>query len=173
MDERIVVAIVLTVLITGLYKMLQAGLNSRRTSLLIRSQADLHTKLLDRLGSGRELVEFAQTDGGQRFIQSLSVDNGHERAGRLPIERILGSMQKGFVLSLLGIGFLALAWRHTFEDREFKDILSVLGVIALCLGVGFLISSGVSYRLSKQLGLIRAAESPKETELLPHRPSAP
>jgi len=53
------------------------------------------------------------------------------------------------VLLALGAGLLLLAWilraRFPYGDSE---LFTITGVIALSLGVGFLLSGGASYRLA-------------------------
>ncbi len=90
-----------------------AGLSGRKASALIRARADLQTKLLDRLGSGREVVEFCQTEGGKQFIEALSMGTVDSPAskGRLP-SGFWGLFRKGIILTLLGLGFLLLAEKY-------------------------------------------------------------
>jgi len=152
-EERMLVVIVLLSAMTALYLIIAAGFNGRKAGILIRARAELQTKVLDRLGSGREVIEFSQTEGGKQFIEALSVESleGNPSKGS-PTERILGSIQKGIILTLLGLGFLALAWKYHREDPG--DLFTVIGVVGLSLGVGFLLSAGVSYRLSRSMGLL-------------------
>jgi hypothetical protein len=53
------------------------------------------------------------------------------------------------VLLMLGLGLLVLGWTY----GEF-DIFVVLGTVGFVLGLGFLISSAVSYRLSRTWGVL-------------------
>jgi hypothetical protein len=133
------------------------GSDSRRRRLIAKAQADLQMKLLDRIGSGRELVEFSQSEGGQRFLESLGLEGNNKGMGiSISMGKILNSIQRGVILSLLGLGLLFVGWKFQFEHHVF----SILGVLALSLGLGFLISSAISYRLSKGMGLIPQVESP-------------
>ena len=88
--------------------------------------------------------------------------NGKGVARGGPIERILSSIQKGVTLTLFGLGFLFLGWKYRFDG----DVFNVIGVIGLSLGIGFLVSAGISYRLSKSLGLISEIESGKRKDLV-------
>jgi len=164
MGEKIGVVIVLLSLMLSLYLIVAAGLNGRKASALIRARADLHTKLLDRLGSGREMVEFCQTDGGKRFIEGLSMGTVDSLASQgSPLERILGSIQKGIILTLLGLGFLSLAWKYQRDDPG--DVFMVIGVVGISLGIGFLLSASVSYRLSRSMGLLAKSDPTGSKEL--------
>jgi hypothetical protein len=164
MHEAVAVTIVLVSFMTGLYFIVAVGFSGRKAGALIRARADLQTKLLDRLGSGREVVEFCQTEGGKQFIEALSMGTVDSPASKgSTTERILGSIQKGIILTLLGLGFLSLAWKYHRDDPG--DVFMVIGVVGLSLGVGFLLSAGVSYRLSRSLGLLANSEPTRSKEL--------
>lgn len=113
-----------------------------RKSKLARIQSDMQGKLIDKFGSSQELLEFMKTEAGQRFIQTAPVE---ERGN--PYSRILGSIKAGTILTFLGIGFILV---HP-PGGEFG--LLVLGTIFLAIGLGFLVSAGISYFLSKSWGL--------------------
>jgi hypothetical protein len=112
-----------------------------------------NSKLLDRIGSIKDLNEFLQTEGGAQFMDSLTV----ERQTTRPQEGILRASQIGIVLVMLSIGFLALRWYFAVRYAAIGDdfeILTIIGAIALSLGVGFLISAAASYRLGGVLGVL-------------------
>jgi hypothetical protein len=164
MHEAFAVTIVLVSFMTGLYFIVAAGFSGRKAGALIRARADLQTKLLDRLASGREVVEFCQTEGGKQFIEALSMGTIESPASKgSPTERILGSIQKGIILTLLGLGFLILAQKYHRDDPG--DVFMVVGVVGLSLGIGFLLSAGVSYRLSRSMGLLASREPAGSKEL--------
>jgi hypothetical protein len=74
-----------------------------------------------------------------------------------PLSRILLSVQIGVVLLTGGIGLL-------YVKRLVPEFLSaplVFGVMAIAIGVGFVLAAGSSYVLSRRLGLLdRPAERP-------------
>ncbi len=122
-----------------------------RKSKLARAQSDMQTKLIDKFGSSQELLDYMKTEAGQRFIQVAPA----EIPQRNPYSRILRSITAGTILTFLGIGFLSMssyAGGHGFP---------VFGTIALAIGLGFLVSAGISYFLSKSWGLFdrESAES--------------
>jgi hypothetical protein len=67
-------------------------------------------------------------------------------------ERIIKNMQGGVVLTVLGLGALGLSIRN--------HGMIIPGALVFALGAGFLISTAISYRLSKKLGLLQ--EQPSE-----------
>ena len=114
----------------------------------MRVFAEFHTKLLERLGSARDFADFFTSDAGSRFLNSLSSSEGGA-----PQLRILRSMQTGFVLLAVGIGFFIMLDQRTF-DVEAVDGLMVVATAATAVGAALLVSTGMSYLLSKRMGLI-------------------
>jgi hypothetical protein len=114
----------------------------------MRVMTDFHAKLLDRLGSAQEFAEFFASDAGTRFLDSLSSGEGGA-----PQSRILRSMQAGLVLLALGVGFFILLDERTFSI-EAVDGLMVMATAATAIGAALLVSTGMSYLLSKRMGLI-------------------
>jgi hypothetical protein len=107
-------------------------------------QAELHGKLLDKLGSSQELLAYLETEAGQRMVQAVG-----DQAD--PAGRILNAMHVGVVLLMLGLGLVIL---FISLPGERVDVLLGLGIVSLSLGVGFLISSLLSYIFSKSWGLL-------------------
>ena len=114
----------------------------------MRVMTDFHAKLIDRLGSAKEFADFFTSEAGSRFLDSLS-----NSEGGAPQLRILRSMQAGFVLLAVGIGFFILLDERTFSI-EAVDGLMVMATAATAVGAALLVSTGMSYLLSKRMGLI-------------------
>jgi hypothetical protein len=107
-------------------------------------QAGVQTKLLEKFGSGQELLAYVQSDAGKRFLESLAMEQ------KTPYGRILGAAQAGVILVLLGLALLFLRGRVSGAEEGFL----VSGTITLSLGVGFGLSAALSYFLSKSFGLL-------------------
>ena len=107
-------------------------------------QAGVQTKLLEKFGSGQELLAYVQSDAGKRFLESLAMEQ------KTPYGRILGAAQAGVILMLLGLALLFLRGRVSGAEEGFL----VSGTITLSLGVGFGLSAALSYFLSKSFGLL-------------------
>jgi len=108
-------------------------------------QAGIQTKLLEKFGSGQELLAYVQSDAGKRFLESLAMEQ------RTPYGRILGAAQAGVILVLLGLGLLFL--RTSIPGAEPGFLIA--GTITLSLGFGFGVAAALSYFLSKSFGLLR------------------
>jgi ABC-type multidrug transport system fused ATPase/permease subunit len=118
---------------------------------LARMQSELHSKLIDKIGSSQEFLTYLDSDAGKRLVASISLDPPR----REPYSRILRSVHTGVILLALGIAFLTLGTHFTkADDGFFFDSFFFFGGLAVALGAGFLISAGVSYRLSKKFGLL-------------------
>jgi hypothetical protein len=114
----------------------------------MRVLTDFHSKLLDRLGSAKEFAEFFTSEAGTRFMDSLSSSDGGA-----PQLRILRSMQTGLVLLALGIGFFILLDQRDFS-LETADGLTVMATAGTSVGAALVVSTAMSYLLSKRMGLI-------------------
>jgi hypothetical protein len=118
-------------------------------------QTDAHAKIFDRLTSNDELLAYVQSPTGQRFLgvgaQQPALSRPSARALGAPIGRILWSVQAGVVLAAGGVG-LWLARTHVIE--ELAQGFDVVAMLAVAVGIGFVLSALVAYGLSSRLGLI-------------------
>ncbi len=139
------VPMVITVtLFTTIAYVLVTYMEHRRRSSLATLQADLQLKLLEKFGNVPELMQYLQTESGQRFLAVAPIERTN------PFARILRSVQVGVILALVGPTLLAL--RGAIQEGE--EPLLVLGAVALAVGLGFLISAAAAYVLSKNWGLL-------------------
>lgn len=112
---------------------------SRAKARRAEVQAEVQSRLIDRFGSAPELIDFLQSSAGRQFV------NGVQSApAMLTRERILSGFSRAIILSMLGVAFLALTF---FYDDDF----AVPAFILFSLGVGYLLATFVSWRLSKNL----------------------
>ncbi|QOY85327.1 hypothetical protein [Paludibaculum fermentans] len=110
-----------------------------------RAQAEIFNKLMDKLGSGAEVLAYLQSEAGQRLMQ------GAPQEKPATFGRILNSVQYGVVCTVIGIGVLFL---QNIVDKYSQRDVAVVGTLILTLGIGLLAAAGASYLLSKTLGLI-------------------
>jgi hypothetical protein len=128
-----------------------------------RMLSQFQTKLLDRIGSVDELGAFLNTEPGARFLKGLTTIN--ESAG--PQIRILRAVQSGAVLATLGIGLYLYGWMTPTIPGEVTNSINALATIFFGIGAGFLASAALSYRLSKQMGLLSSDEQPRNEPAVP------
>ena len=90
-----------------------------------------------------------------------------------PIGRILWSVQAGCIIAFAGAGLMYSSTRFaanaTLADIELP--LFVMGVTAVAIGAGFVVSAVIAYMLSRRLGLLASPARPGtdlETESVRH-----
>jgi len=114
---------------------------------IAKLQADVQTKLLDKVGSGQDLLAYAQTEAGREMLESLKVER------HSPHARIIGALQTSIILISLGAGFLFLRGRISGTQEGFL----LFGTLSTMLGIGFALSAVASYYLSKSFGLLNGS----------------
>ena len=141
-------------------------LENRRWSRVFRAQTEVHSKLLERFASSEELLHYIDTEPGKRFLEAAPIPIEFARDQRLPggLARVLGPLQIGIVLTLLGVGLLLLQRSHSLADISAG--LLVVGMVTIMPGIGFIISALISWRISAQLGLLpqRLTSSSESTD---------
>jgi hypothetical protein len=113
----------------------------------LRVMNDLHNKLLDRIGSASEFVEFFNSEAGARFIESLSTERG------APAGRIMAAAQWGLTMLSLGVAIFVLVSNRRFNEEP-ADMLMFLATVAVGLGAGMVLSSAVSYLAAQRMGVL-------------------
>jgi hypothetical protein len=120
---------------------------------IAKLQAEVQQKLIEKVASGQELLAYAQTDAGRQLLESLRV----ETVSPSPYNRIIGALQAGIVMIVLGAALLLL---HTQTgDPDASIVLFRLGTIISALGIGFALSAAASYYLSKSFGLFNGGRA--------------
>jgi hypothetical protein len=151
--EDIIIFFVFLIVLSAILWLLRMLLQNRRWNRIFKVQTEIHTKLLDKLGGSQELFAYLGTEAGKKFMELAPIATALEstqRPGLLsPITRILAPLQLGIVSTLIGLSLLFI--KGYFKDSE---ALLFVGTMALALGIGFIISAGVSWLLAQRLGLI-------------------
>jgi len=127
----------------------------------LRAQTDFHNKMMEKFNSSEEFTTYLQSEAGRNFFENVTAEPV------TPVSQILGSIQKGTILTLLGIGLFILGKTFAepqlgryFSEPQGGNVLIIFGVISFMIGSGFLISSAISYRLAKNWGIIPAGKKP-------------
>lgn len=142
--------------------LLRTVFEHRRWNKMLKVQTETHAKLLDRFGSSQDMLAYMQSEAGKRFLEAPVFEVQRRQVSALPFDRILWSVQAGIVAAFVGTGLLFLLGRVGPGNRTG---LEVVGTLILTLGLGFLVSGGVSYILAKHFGLL---EKPEALTRSPH-----
>ena len=118
--------------------------DGRRRREQLKVTSEFNAKILEKMGSTAEFGAFLDTEGGRRLMKTLTVEGPSAKT------RMLGSTQTGIVCTSIGIAMLILGGIFYY----LRDGLWVMGGIITACGIGFLVSTLASYRLSKTLGLL-------------------
>jgi hypothetical protein len=144
------------IIVSTLTWLIRSLIDYRRWIRLSKVQADAHNKLVDRLTANEELLAYVQSPAGAKFLESapIALDPGARRIGA-PFNRILWSAQDGLVLIAGGLGLRYVA--AVVTDPEAVEPFMAMGVFGMAIGLGFLLSAGLSYVMSKHLGLFNGS----------------
>jgi hypothetical protein len=142
--------------------LVRAFIQHRRWLKASQVQADVHTKLMERMTSNEELLAYVQSPAGRRFLEAAPVRPDTDSPSfAAPVGSIIWSLMAGIVLTVLGIGF---RYAGAFVKDDAHDAFLVVGVIILSLGVGFIIASMMAFAVSSRLGLFPQKAAPQESE---------
>jgi hypothetical protein len=148
--------LVFLVILGALLWLLRVVLENLRWRKTFHVQSDVYNKLLDKFSTNEELLSYVRTEAGQRFLESsltplMRIEP--PRAIGSPLARVFTPLQLGLPLTLVGGGLLYL--RDTVPEGAAP--LSVFGMLALMLGIGFIISAGVALLLARHMGMLPPA----------------
>ena len=109
-----------------------------------RHKSQLQNKIVDKFQSVQEFNDFLQSKEGSKFLNFIKFN------GLAPKEKLLSSLSKGVILITLGIALILVGQIFPGEMKYFI----AFGIVFIALGAGFLISTFISYTLSKKWGII-------------------
>ena len=133
---------------------------NRRWNQIFKLQMDVHGKLIEKFNSNEDLLVYMGTDAGKRFLEAAPIPVNFEPEQRVSsaVARVLTPLQIGIVLSLLGLGLILL--RHASLDLNIPML--VLGTVVLMPGLGFILSSAITWMLAGKLGLMPHPDHPAQ-----------
>ena len=150
MAEHVFMAFIPMVASVGLFALIAwivfVVADGRRRREQLKVTSEFNTKILEKMGSTAEFGAFLETEGGRQLMKSFTIEGPSAKT------RMLGSTQTGIVCTAIGIAMLILGGIFYY----LRDGLWVIGGIVTACGIGFVVSTLASYRLSKTLGLLDA-----------------
>ena len=147
MSDELAVTIILCTIASMLGLSAWVIATNIRRSRWGKQVAELHAKLLDRFSGSQDLIAFLEGEAGRKYFESLAFDMKDS------VNRILNGIQAGVVLAALGLCLLLV--RIGQDDLHTRNALLLIGAPLTALGIGFLVSAGISHRLCKTLGLLQ------------------
>jgi hypothetical protein len=148
------VGFILILFATVIIWLVRAFIQHRRWLKASQVQAEVHTKLMDRMTSHEELLSYVQSPAGRRFLEAAPMRPESEGPSfSAPVGSIIWSLMAGVVLTVLGIGF---RYAGNFVKDDGRDAIIVVGVVVLSLGVGFILAALMAFAVSSRLGLFPA-----------------
>jgi hypothetical protein len=125
---------------------LMAWLFYRRGQTRMQTRTEFHQQVLSKFTSGQEFAAFLNSPGSQQLLEGMWGERVDLKA------RLLKHVRLGAVFGVVGLGFLGLTF---FENSGW----GFLAVVCLGIGIGFLISARVSYRLAEKMGLLQKQDT--------------
>lgn len=151
------IAFVLISIAAGVTWIVRSVIDYRRWARTMKTQTDIHSRLMDRLTSNEDLLAYIQSPAGKRFLEFAPLAVGAGTAGPT-LNRILWSVQAGLVLGLAGIG---LSYASGHIAVEAAQPFFVFGVLGIAVGAGFILSALASYIIARNMGLVHeTSETP-------------
>jgi hypothetical protein len=150
--EKMTPIVIIPAMFLAFVWIIRIFVDSRRWNRTFKQQSEIHSRLIEKLGTNQDLVAYMETEAGKRFLMTSPVAAGPEFGQRMPntVSRVLTSLSAGIVLALLGIGFLLL--RNAGPDTS--EPMLIVGTLLLMPGIGFILSAGVTWFLAQRLGLM-------------------
>ena len=109
-------------------------------------QMNVQMKMVDKMGSAADMIQFVDTDGGRKFLETFKKAN--EVGTR---ERMLIAVRRGIILLVVGIAVVLM--RNIFPDAI--QALSLIGGLCSAFGVGYLLATAVSSKLARNWGIVK------------------
>lgn len=151
-----------TVLLLGLPAVLafltllvKSVIDHRRWLRLTQIRADTQSTLLDRLTASDDLLTYIQTPAGRRPLETLMAPSGDQVASTYG--RIVFSVQVGTIVAMTG-GGIWLVSQTVPADMGLP--LGAISLVAIAVGVGFLLSALAAYLLSQRFKLLDRPPAP-------------
>ena len=154
--ENITIVSVVLLVVFAITWLVRAFIDQRRWNELSKRQAEVHNRILDRFSSTEEVLEYIRSEAGAKFLQSAPIAVHSEPQQKGPFSRVLWSINVGIVTAFAGMGMAVVSHRVAGDASEG---FFALGIIALCVGGGFLVSAFVSAIVLRRFGTWRAEDA--------------
>lgn len=121
---------------------------SLRRYMTAKLQTSLQMKLLEKIDSGQNALQYVETEAGRNFLKSFQADQSEVAA---PYRSILSGVRWGIMLIAFGIAFFALR----SIAGEHANAHTAIGSVAVALGVGCELAAAATFFLARSFGLLK------------------
>ncbi|HRC85788.1 MAG TPA: hypothetical protein PK413_09290 [Thermoanaerobaculia bacterium] len=142
--------LIATMLVIG--SIARTSIVNRRLRETARASAELQMKLVEKFSSAEEVVRYLESSAGKNLLEATPAPNA-------PTSRVLDSVHLGLLVLMGGIGLSAA---NSALGLEGHAGLQAMGLVAVLVGVGFLLSAGASWYLLRGWGLLGRKNSSDE-----------
>jgi hypothetical protein len=151
--DKMIPMVIVIAIFTALVLITRFFVESRRWGRTFKMQSEVHSRLIDKFTTSQELAAYMETEAGKRFLEAAPISTGAGAGPYVPnvVARVLTPLQIGFVMVLLGIGFLLL--RHV-GDQDTAESMMITGTVMLMPGIGFILSAAATWAVAHRLGLM-------------------
>lgn len=150
MEERAVLMVMPLLASVGFFALVAwivfVFVDGKRRREQLKATSEFNAKVLEKVGSTAEFGAFLDTNGGRRFMKSLTVEGPSAKT------HIVRCTERGILCLAVGIGLLLVGWMF----YEVRAGFIIIGVVVTACGIGNLVSCLASYALSKNLGIIKS-----------------
>ncbi|MCC6364354.1 MAG: hypothetical protein IT165_12590 [Bryobacterales bacterium] len=143
MSEHVMIGVIMISLFASSAFIIATIVNAVRATRKERYQADVQSKLIEKLGTGADVMSYANSDACKSLL-------GNADGRGTYVTRVLNTLQAGVVLLCTGIGMTVVS---AFAD-DARLFLQVVGGIVIALGIGLALSGAWSYLLLRRWGLL-------------------
>jgi hypothetical protein len=158
--ELFPVALIVFIITTALVGLIRTLIDQRRWTRATRLQMEMQNKLVDRFGASTELLAYLQSPTGRELVSVYAPANAAPAPRvEVPVARIFWPLQAGIVVAAGGLGLLIVGSRLSLDEVA-RPIWGI-GILALAVGAGLVVSAATSFFLSQKLGLLAP---PKRTD---------
>lgn len=151
-NDQVLFLFVFLGVICAILWLLRMLMQNRRWNRIFKVQTEIHAKLLDKLGGNQELFTYLGSDAGRKLMElppiTTAMDSQAPAGARGVAARILAPLQFGIVAVLVGAGMFFVS-DHLPDSAA---ALLLVGTLSLMLGIGLVISAGISWILLHRLG---------------------
>ena len=149
--------VVFLCILSSLLWLIRVLLENRRWTKVFHQQNEAHNKLLEKFGSSEDVLAYMRSDSGKKLLEFSAIPTGlgSGLGWSNPIARVVTPLQFGIVLTLVGLGFFILKSKGDIQGPP----LFMFGVLTLAVGLGLIISAGLSWAFARHLGMLPAKDA--------------